>query len=150
MKGSIVKLKDQKFYMEVAKLAAARSSAVRLQVGAVACDAGGDMVAFAYNGTVHGMDNCCEDEISTTNGIELVTKSDTIHAEPNLIAHCARRGISIAGGTVFLTHSPCMPCAALMVQSGIKEVYFLEEHRSFPDTRLKYRSMFSRLEKFTQ
>ena len=145
-----MKLKDKQFYMEVAKLAALRSYAVRLQVGAVACDARGDMVAFSYNGTVHGMDNCCEDELEGLDGKPyLVTKPDTIHAEPNLIAHCARRGISIAGGTVFLTHSPCMPCAALMIQSGVREVYFLEEHRSYPDTWQKYGRMFYRLEKFT-
>lgn len=145
-----MKLKDKVFCMDVAKLAALRSHAIRLKVGAVACDSNGDIVAYAYNGTVHGMDNCCEDEICDKDGGSyLITKSDTIHAEPNLIAHCARRGISIKGGTVFLTHSPCMSCAALMLQSGIKEVYFLEEHRSYEETRAKYGNMFQVLEKFT-
>ena len=144
-----MRLKDQKFFIEVAKLAALQSSAIRLQVGAVVCDTRGDMVAYAYNGTVRGMDNCCEDEFHNEDGGSyLVTKPDTIHAEPNLIAHAARRGISIDGGTVFLTHSPCMPCAALMIQAGIKEVYFLEEHRSYPETWLKYGRMFRRLEKW--
>ena len=83
-------------------------------------------------------------------GSYLVTKPDTIHAEPNLIAHAARRGISIDGGTVFLTHSPCMPCAALMIQAGIKEVYFLEEHRSYQETQAKYSNLFRKLEKWTQ
>lgn len=153
-----MKLKDQIFFMEVAKLAALRSHAIRLQVGGVVCDARGDMVAFAYNGTVHGMDNCCEDVLTDSEGNPLidthgnsylVTKPDTIHCEPNLIAHAARRGISIAGGSVFITHSPCQPCAALMLQAGIRDVYFGDEHRSFPDTLAKYGRMFNRLEKFT-
>ena len=146
-----MRLKDQKFFIQVAKLAALQSSAVRLQVGAVVCDHRGDMVAYAYNGTVRGMDNCCEDEFHNEDGGSyLVTKPDTIHAEPNLIAHAARRGVSIDGGTVFLTHSPCMSCAALMIQAGIQEVYFLEEHRSYLETQAKYSNMFRKLEKWTQ
>ena len=131
--------------MEVAKLAALRSSAVRLKVGAVACDAEGDMIAFAYNGTVRGMDNCCEFEAGPEDDRYLVTKPDTIHAEPNLVAHCARRGISLKGGTVFVTHSPCMPCAALMIQAGVAEVYFDDIHpRSYEDTKKKYAGMFTK------
>lgn len=145
-----MRLKDQMFFMNVAKLAALQSSAVRLKVGAVACDHRGDMVAYAYNGTVRGMDNCCEFEYHNEDGgTYLVTKSDTIHAEPNLIAHAARRGISIDGGTVFLTHSPCMSCAALMIQAGIQEVYFIDEHRSYEETQAKYANMFRKLEKWT-
>jgi deoxycytidylate deaminase len=116
----------------------------------ILCDAEGDMIAFAYNGTVRGMDNCCEDEIHNEDGGSyLVTKPDTIHAEPNLVAHCARRGISLKGGTVFVTHSPCMPCAALMIQAGVSEVYFDDIHpRSYEDTKKKYSGMFTKFMKF--
>jgi dCMP deaminase len=158
--------KEIDFLMGVAELAATRSAAKRLQVGAVVTDSSLNIVASGYNGTVRGFHtNDCEtkifhrDEIPWSFGDSPVDKniypysadsythpdyrlvtdeSITIHAEQNLIAHAARRGISIDGGTVVLTHSPCAKCAALLIQCGIKEIVYNSKHRSFDETNSLY------------
>lgn len=138
--------KDEQFMMAVAKLAAARSTGVRLKVGAVVTDADDNMVAFGYNGSVRGGDNNLEELIykfndrlpdqvypyldETNTPYRLVTKDSTLHAEQNCIAHAARRGISINHGKMYLTHSPCLKCATMMIQSGISEIFFIEKHDS--------------------
>lgn len=150
-----MKSKDIKFYLEVAKSAAKQSSAIRLQVGAVIVDRNEDMVAFGYNGTVRGHDNSCESKIYSYKDhllateypyvdmdgpYRLVTNPDVIHAEMNTIAHAARRGISINGGTIFITHSPCIHCIAMLIQCGIQEVIFLDKFRDFDTVIDKYRN----------
>lgn len=151
-----MKTEEQRFLLEVAKLAAARSSGVRLKVGAVVADYMGNLIATGYNGSIRGGDNCLEykvyardylgvvdDEYNLIDEIgayKLVTKDSTIHAEQNLIAHAARRGISINGSTVFVTHSPCWKCVPLMIQSGVSEVVFIDEHRSLADVTKEYGS----------
>jgi dCMP deaminase len=140
------------FLMGVASLAAQQSKAVRLKVGGVVADSLGNLIAYSYNGTPRGFDNTCEyKEYAQHMGLDvseqyplidnkinsvpyrLVTKPFVVHCEANLIAHAARRGISVNGGSVFLTHSPCEHCAALLVQSGIKAVYFIEKFRTYED-----------------
>jgi dCMP deaminase len=157
------------FLMGVAELAATRSSARRLQVGAVVTDSNLNIVASGYNGTVRGFHtNDCEKKVYHSSetmsfgtpwvdktiypfsvkvhqGDEyedhyrLVTdEAITIHAEQNLIAHAARRGISIDGGTVVLTHSPSTKCASLLIQCGNKEIVYNSKHRSFDETNSLY------------
>lgn len=150
-----MKQKDKKFMMDIAVRAAEDSHAVRLKVGGVVTDARGNFVASGYNGTVRGFHtNACEIKIHESYGNQigvdftheddigrygLVTdEAITIHAEQNLIAHAARRGVSIEGGTVFLTHSPCSKCTSLLVQCGITEIIYDELHRSFDETTELY------------
>jgi deoxycytidylate deaminase len=64
----------------------------------------------------------------------------TIHAEQNVIAHAARRGVSIDGGIAVLTHSPCSKCTSLLIQCGITEAIYKEKHRSFDETNDLYGS----------
>jgi dCMP deaminase len=134
--------KEVDFLMGVAELAATRSSARRLQVGAVVTDSSLNIVASGYNGTVRGFHtNDCEFEQYSDYacGPVLVTDENiTIHAEQNLITHAARRGISIDGGTVVLTHSPCTKCTSLLIQCGIKEIVYNSKHRSFDETNSLY------------
>ena len=120
-----LKQKEVELYFQFVHSAAALSTAVRAKVGALVLDRNNNMVAFGYNGTMRGADNTCEE--FTPQG--LVTKDSTIHAEQNLICHAARRGISIEGGTVFVTHSPCIKCATLLYQAGIMTVYYDIEYR---------------------
>lgn len=158
-----MKYKEQTFMMEVAKLAATQSKGIRLKVGGVVCSASGDLIAYAYNGMIrNAIDDKLEDKFfpfdDARNGLvvndqtypyfdeligkpyRLVTKPDVAHCEENLIAHAARRGISVNKGIVYLTHSPCMHCTAMMIQSGISDVYFFEEYRTHQDVVLKYGS----------
>ncbi len=154
-----MKQKEIDFLISVAKLAAEQSYAIRLKVGGVITDQHGNIIAYSYNGTPRGADNSCErkeyaqhincspsdefpliDLTSNKPTYKLVTKDNVIHCEQNLIAHAARRGISINHGKVFLTHSPCIHCASLMIQSGIEEVYFVEKFRTYDLVFAEYSS----------
>lgn len=111
-------------HLEVAKAYADLSHAKRLQVGAVLVR-NDRPISVGYNGMPAGGPNECEDLV---NG-ELVTKPGLVHAEMNVIAFAARNGVSTEGTTMVLTHSPCYECSKLIVQSGIKEVYYETEYR---------------------
>lgn len=146
--------KDIQLMMDIAVRAAKNSSAVRLKVGGVVTDVRGNLVASGYNGTVRGFhtnvcevkvyESFCEDvaDFPYQDGLgkyRLVTDENiTIHAEQNLIAHAARRGVSIDAGVVFLTHSPCTKCTSLLLQCGIREIVYNELHHSFDETTELY------------
>ena len=119
MKG---KLKNA--YMEVAKTFSNCSTAKRLKVGAILVK-NGNIISFSYNGTPSGFDNDCEYLIDG----ELVTKSIVLHAEENLLMKIAKSNESSEDSIMFVTHSPCIKCARLIYQAGIKEVYYREEYR---------------------
>jgi dCMP deaminase len=152
-----MKQKDKQFMMDIATRAAQDSSAVRMKVGGVITDAKGNFVASGYNGTVRGFHtNDCETKIYQevyVNGEQsleypysddsgsyklLTDERITVHAEQNLIYHAARRGISIDGGTVFLTLSPCSKCAGALIQCGIQEIVYDEKYRSMDETEELY------------
>lgn len=108
-------------YMQVAIAHSKLSKAKRKQVGACLVTTQGSTVA-GVNGMPSGMSNICEDAAWTT-------KEEVIHAELNSIIRCAKNGISCIGGTMYVTLSPCLKCAALLIQAGVKEVIYLEEYR---------------------
>lgn len=127
-----------RFLMGMAELAAKRSKAVRLQVGAVVTDSKLNPVAAGFNGTVRGFHtNECEHVVD---GEVVTDERIVIHAEQNAIAHAARRGISIDGGTAIVTASPCCKCTSLLIQSGIQEIYYKDRHRSFEEVSDLYRN----------
>ena len=113
--------KDLKAALDTAKINAQLSYAKRLKVGAVLSQEG-HIISNGRNGTVAGADNKCEDE----NGNTLPT---VVHAEANSILFAARWGISTSGATLVTTDSPCYECAKLIIQSGIKEVYYGQLYR---------------------
>lgn len=113
------------FYMDVARLAANRSKAVRLKVGAVVVSTD-RVMAIGYNGTPRGWDNCCED---VTEDGSLVTKRETIHAELNALFKFLNNGVSTKGASIFLTHAPCIECAKALHLSGISNLYYEEAYR---------------------
>lgn len=147
-----MKREEQVFLLEVARLAAARSTAVRLKVGAVVADQSGNLIATGYNGSIRGANNCLEDKVYSTSSeqrldyylhdsggwYKLVTKESTIHAEQNLIAHAARRGISINNSVVFVTHSPCGKCVPLLIQAGVTEIIYIDLHCSLDQVITDY------------
>jgi dCMP deaminase len=75
-----------------------------------------------YNGTPSGFENICEDE----NGL---TKPYVLHAEANAITKVAKSNNSSEGATLYVTSSPCLECAKLIIQAGIKRVVFTENYR---------------------
>lgn len=112
-------MKNDIQYLKIAKIWADSSSAIKLKVGAIIVK---DLtiIADGYNGTPHGFDNTCEDETGKTYGYVL-------HAESNAIAKLARSTQSSVGATMFITVPPCLECAKLIIQAGIKRVVFGEE-----------------------
>ena len=116
--------KDRKFdrrYLEMAAVWAKNSYCTRRQVGALVVK-DRMIISDGYNGTPSGFENVCEDE----NG---VTKPYVLHAEANAITKVAKSGNSSDGATLYITDSPCMECAKLIIQSGIKRVVYAREYR---------------------
>ena len=136
----MIKEKYLDTYMKTAKLFAEHSSAVRKKVGAVVVK-NDRIISIGYNGMPSGWDNNCEDmfitqdEISSgvyslTKRTELKTKPEVLHAESNAIAKLAKSTESGDGASMFITCSPCIDCAKMIYQSGIKEVFYGEEYRN--------------------
>ena len=124
-----MKEKFVNYFMKLAKSTAELSSARRLKVGSVLVR-DDQVLSTGYNGTPTGWDNNCEDEILDESGnTRLVTKPEVIHAESNCISKIARSNESSVNATMFCTHEPCLQCAKLIYQSGIKKVYYRESYR---------------------
>jgi len=142
--------KYRKMFMQMANTVSEQSYAVRLKVGCVVVK-DDKVVAMSYNGTPKGCDNCCEerkyfdrhgggwispDEIEMTypyvdgdDRYSLKTKDEVIHAEQNAIIQMALSTESIKDCSMFITHAPCLQCAKMVLQAGIKELYFEQEYR---------------------
>lgn len=118
-------------YMKTAETFAELSHARRLKVGCIIIK-DNRIISIGYNGMPAGWDNNCEDEIVETyaglegaiQNINLKTKPEVLHAESNAIAKLARSNESGEGATLFVTHSPCLECAKLIYQTGIKKVLY--------------------------
>ena len=83
---------------------------------------GNMIISDGYNGTPSGFDNVCEDE----NG---VTLPYVLHAEANAITKLERSSNNSDGSTLYVTASPCIECAKLIIQAGIKRVVYAEKYR---------------------
>ena len=110
--------------MKVAETYATLSSARRLQVGAIVVK-DNRVISIGYNGMPSGWDNNCEfEELGN-----LKTRPEVLHAETNAIAKLARSNESGLDADIFITHAPCMDCAKLIYQAGIKNVYYRNSYR---------------------
>ena len=111
---------DQR-YLEMARIWAKNSYCTRRQVGALVVK-NNMIISDGYNGTPSGFENVCEDD----NG---VTKHYVLHAEANAITKLARSSNNSDGATIYITASPCIECAKLIIQAGIKRVVYGEKYR---------------------
>jgi dCMP deaminase len=118
-------------HMKAAEVYSQLSSARRLQVGCVVVK-DNTIIGIGYNGMPSGWDNNCEEEIKWPNGdIKfLTTKPEVLHAETNALAKIARSTNSSDGASMFITHAPCLDCAKLVYQSGIKSVYYRNSYKN--------------------
>lgn len=115
---------DDKTYMQIAELYAQKSKAGRAKVGACLITSNG-VILPGYNGTPPGTDNSCEHVVDGF----LVTKPTVIHAELNCVMKASKEGISTKGCTIYVTLSPCEPCAAMLISAGVRRVVFKEQYR---------------------
>jgi dCMP deaminase len=122
----------QKFinaHMSVAETYAKLSSAKRLQVGAVLVK-NDTIIGIGYNGMPAGWDNNCEELVHRiAEEPMLKTKPEVIHAESNCLMKVARSTNSTEGADMFVTHAPCIHCAKLIYQSGVRKVYYRNTYR---------------------
>ena len=117
-------MKDKKFdksYIKMAFVCANNSYCERRKVGALLVK-DRMIISDGYNGTPSGFENVCEDENNNT-------KSYVLHAEANAITKVAKSHNSSEGSTLYVTDSPCIECAKLIIQSGIKRVVYSRKYR---------------------
>ena len=119
-------------YIEMAGVWARNSYCRRRQVGALIVK-DKMIISDGYNGTPSGFENVCEDENN-------VTKPYVLHAEANAITKIARSGNSSEGATMYVTASPCIECAKLIIQSGVRRVVYSEKYRLEDGIRLLERA----------
>ena len=126
--------------MDVAERFAKLSSARRLHVGAIVVK-DDRIISIGYNGMPAGWDNNCEDTIQHSDDTTtLKSKPEVLHAETNAIAKLAKSTESGDGAVLFVTHSPCLDCAKLIFQSGIRSVFYRNSYRSTDGTTFLERS----------
>jgi len=115
------------YFMKIAEVAAMRSSCLRRHVGAVAVK-DKRILATGYNGAPSGLRHCKEtgcirQELNVPSG-QQHELCRGLHAEQNVIIQAALHGVSIAGATLYSTCQPCVLCAKMIINAGIKEVVF--------------------------
>ena len=108
-------------YLKMAQIWAENSYCKRRQVGALVVK-DQMIISDGYNGTPSGFENVCEDDNN-------VTLPYVLHAEANAITKLARSSNNSEGGTLYITDSPCIECAKLIIQAGIKRVVYAREYR---------------------
>lgn len=142
-------------YMQIAYQTAKLSYAERRRVGCIIVK-DEQIVSFGYNGTPHGFDNSCEtDQIryyeNPDHGETLVekgytckdgcctkrvTKPEVLHAESNAITKLAKSTMTSGGADLYTTTAPCFDCAKLIIQAGIKQVFYSEDYRDMSGVEL--------------
>ena len=117
-------------HMKAAEVYAELSSATRLHVGCVVVK-DNTIIGIGYNGMPSGWDNNCEVEIHEEDlgNSYLKTRPEVLHAETNAIAKVAKSTNSTDGADMFITHAPCLECAKLIHQAGIKNIWFDKHYR---------------------
>ncbi len=125
--------------MSMAALAATRSTCVRRRVGAVVVK-DRMVLSTGYNDTPRGLRNCGEGGCGRCAGeAPPGTGHDTclcIHAEQNAILQAAYHGVSIAGAVLYCTHQPCLVCAKMIANAGIRTVVYAGDYPDPAASRL--------------
>jgi dCMP deaminase len=108
-------------YLRMARIWAENSYCIRRKVGALLVK-DRMIISDGYNGTPTGFENICEDEHDHS-------KPYVLHAEANAITKVARSNNNSEGATLYITASPCLECAKLIIQAGIVRVVYGEDYR---------------------
>ena len=125
-----MKQRLQEAYMKTAETFAELSHARRLHVGAIVVK-DDRIISIGYNGMPAGWDNNCENTIQHSDDtVTLKSKPEVLHAETNAIAKLAKSTESGDGAVLFVTHMPCLDCAKLIFQSGIRGVFYRDAYRN--------------------
>lgn len=119
--------------MQLAQMVSRRSTCKRRQVGSVLVK-DRRLLATGYNGAPRGLPHCLDTgclreelEIPSTERQEVCRG---VHAEQNALVQAAFFGVGVAGAVIYTTHQPCIICAKLLINAGIRRIYY---HESYPD-----------------
>lgn len=113
--------------MQTAYQFAKLSYAKRRRVGCIIVK-NNQVISFGYNGMPHGFNNECE--------VDNVTNREVLHAESNAITKVAKSTMSCEDAELYTTTCPCFGCAKLIIQAGIKKVYYTEDYRDMSGVEL--------------
>ena len=121
------------YFLQLARQAATRSTCLRRQVGAVLVR-DKRILATGYNGAPRGVAHCLDvgclrEELGIPSG-ERQELCRAIHAEQNAIIQAALHGVAIEGATLYTTLHPCVLCAKMLINCGVKEIHYIE---GYPD-----------------
>ncbi|MCG8499491.1 MAG: cytidine/deoxycytidylate deaminase family protein [Firmicutes bacterium] len=119
------------YFMEIVELIKTRSTCIRRQVGALIVK-DKRILATGYNGAPTGCSHCTEigcmrQEMGIPSG-QRHELCRAIHAEQNAIVQAAQSGTSVAGGTLYVTHQPCVLCSKMVINAGIKRIVYKGEY----------------------
>ena len=109
------------YFKEIVQVTATRSPCDRLQVGCLFVN-DNRIVSQGYNGYLPG----CTHTSIVREGHEQAT----VHAEQNAIADCAKRGVSCADCTAYITHYPCVICCRLLLAAGIRQIKYIHDYKN--------------------
>lgn len=115
------------YFMAQAILLSMRGTCKRLSVGAILVR-DERIIAGGYNGSVSGDVHCIDEGCYMVDGHCL----RTIHAEMNAILQCAKFGIPTANAEIYVTDFPCLQCTKMLLQAGIKKIYYLRNYHNDP------------------
>lgn len=121
------------YFMEMATVAAKRSTCLRRSVGAVIVK-NKQILASGYNGTPMGLPHCEEvgclrEQLKVPSG-KCHELCRGVHAEQNAITQAAYHGVSVKGATLYCTHQPCVVCTKMLINAGIERIVYAN---SYPD-----------------
>lgn len=127
------------YFMDIAELVSERSTCLRRQYGAVIVK-DKQILSTGYNGAPKGLPHCDEtgcirkqEDVAHGERYELCRSA---HAEQNAITQAAYNGISIKGSTLYVTGTPCMMCCKVIINAGIEEVIYINDHEFDMTTRM--------------
>ena len=121
------------YFMKIANLVAERSTCCRAKVGAVIVK-DKNILSTGYNGSPSGLPHCTDAgclvyKSITPDGSVEENCFRTIHAELNAIAQAAKHGSSINNADIYITHTPCIHCLKVLINTGIKNIYYQREYK---------------------
>lgn len=127
------RLNWHQYFMKIANLVSERSTCCRAKVGAVIVK-DKNILSTGYNGSPSGLPHCTDVgclvyKSITPDGSVEENCFRTIHAEINAIAQAAKHGSSINNADIYITHTPCIHCLKVLINTGIKNIYYQHEYK---------------------
>jgi dCMP deaminase len=132
------RVSKENYYLDIAQTVAERSTCLRKKYGAIIVK-DDSIISTGYNGTPRGIRNCfdggcprCSGNVASGASLE---ECICVHAEQNAICQAAYYGIRLAGSTIYVTLTPCLTCAKMIINAGIREVVYAGNYAFDEQTR---------------